>query len=100
MAAHPDVWGRILLEEPTNGPRQITSLAADHMTGVRLARDRQGRPAAVGIQWMGNDGNLAGLTIDVPNAIFLLSCLKSMQLDLQLPFPIDPRDPNSPLKRD
>jgi len=32
--------------------------------------------------------------MDFRNAMWLLSCLKSMQLDLDAPFPDDPRDPN------
>lgn len=88
--AGTDVWGNIILGDKG----AVRSLAADHITGVRLLRDNHGKPAAVGIQWMQDDGEPTGLTIDFANAMFLLSCLKSMQLDLDAPFPDDPRDPN------
>lgn len=89
MSNTPDVWGRIVVGEKG----AVKSLGADHITGVRVVRDGAGRPAAVGVQWMGDDGHPTGLTMDVRNAMWLLSCLKSMQLDLDLPFPEDPRDP-------
>lgn len=89
MKREPDVYGRVLVGEPG----AVKALGADHVIGVRVARNSEGRPAAVGIQWMGDDGDLTGLTVDLPNAMWLLSCLKSMQLDLELPFPDDPRDP-------
>ena len=85
----PDVWGNIVVGEAGT----VRSLSADHITGIRLLRDAQGRPAAVGVQWMQDDGEPTGLTMDFANAMWLLSCLKSMQLDLDAPFPEDPRDP-------
>lgn len=87
MAREPDVWGTIVVGEGG----AVRSLGADHITGVRVLRDAQGRPAAVGVQWMQDDGEPTGLTMRLPDAMFLLSCLKSMQLDLGLPFPDDPR---------
>lgn len=88
--ADVDIWGKIVVGESG----AVRSLVADHITGVRLLRDNAGKPAAVGVQWIQDDGQPTGLTMDFGNGMWLLSCLKCMQLDLDAPFPDDPRDPN------
>lgn len=87
----PDVWGQVVMEEPTGGPPQIVGLGAHHINGVRAARDDAGRVIAVGVQWVGDDGRLAGLAMDLPNALYLLNCLRAMQLELGIDLPDDPR---------
>jgi hypothetical protein len=90
MQREPDVWGEIRLGEPG----AVTALTAGRILGVRLARDEQGKPAAVGVQWLDERGHPVGLTMSFLDAIALLANLKAMQLDLDAPFPEDPRDPS------
>jgi hypothetical protein len=49
-----------------------------------------GKPSRVRIQYEGPVSPLE-LSMDFPNAMFLLSLLKSIQLDSGFPFPDDPR---------
>jgi len=90
MEREPDIWGAVRIGERG----AVTSLIADRMLGVRLGRDSSGQPAAVGIQWLDENQQPAGLTMSFLDAIALLANLKAMQLDLDAPFPDDPRDPN------
>ena len=39
------------------------------------------------------NGMLHSLTMDIDNAMYLLAILKGFQLDEDIPFPDDPRDP-------
>lgn len=66
---------------------------ADHVLGARILLDTKGRPEFVELQWQSTDG-VHQVRIEWRNALMLLSLLKSMQLDLEWPFPLDPRDPN------
>jgi len=81
------IYGRGFLGVPPHGVS-----VADHIHGIRLLTDHKGRPDAVEIQWHEVDKQAwQTLQMDYPNALFLLSCLKSMQLDQGTPFPDDPR---------
>ena len=65
---------------------------ADRISGGQLWYDQQDRPEWVTIQWQdGGEQLYHTLQMDFPNAMFLLSVLKSMQLDTGTPFPDDPR---------
>jgi hypothetical protein len=65
---------------------------ADRILGVQLSRDPQGRPDFVTVQYQSAEGQpFRSVRMDYVNALFLLSCLKSMQLDEGTPFPDDPR---------
>lgn len=89
MDREPDVWGAVA----GGDAGAVRSLLAGRILGVRLARDTEGHPAAVGVQWLDENRKPVGLTMDFRNAIALLAMLKAMQLDLDAPFPDDPRDP-------
>jgi hypothetical protein len=69
---------------------------ADRMLGARISFDLKNRPEWVDIQFQTADGQgIQEIRMDFVNAMFLLSCLKSMQLDSGLPFPDDPRAPSA-----
>lgn len=51
---------------------------------------------AVGIQYKDKSGQLHQLNMPMGDAMYLLSILKATQLNLDIPFPDDPRDPNAP----
>ena len=40
-------------------------------------------------------GRLCEITMKLGDALYLLSILKGIQLNLDIPFPDDPRDPNA-----
>lgn len=50
---------------------------------------------AVNIQYDDEDGRIHELTMRLDDALYLLSILKAMQLNLDIPFPDDPRDPDA-----
>jgi hypothetical protein len=67
-------------------------LHADHILGAQLSHDTQGRPEWVEIQWQEETGpEYRRMQLDFPNAMFLLSLLKSIQLESGIAFPDDPR---------
>lgn len=68
---------------------------ADRILGIRVSVDAKGRPEAVDLQYQTADGDqpFREVRMDFVNALFLLSALKSMQLDSGYPFPDDPRRP-------
>ena len=72
------------------GPSGETEVA-DHILGGQILHDAQGRPNFVLIQWQSGGGKIGELQVDYLNALFLLSMLKSIQLDQGTPFPDDPR---------
>lgn len=49
------------------------------------------------IQYEDIEKNWCELSMPLGDAMYLLSLLKSIQLTLDIPFPEDPRDPNSPV---
>lgn len=77
--------------------RPIPTSNADRILGCQLLSDRKGRPEWVYLQFetADGDGRFHQVRMDFPNALFLLSCLKSMQLDTGTPFPDDPRGSRS-----
>lgn len=75
----------------------IAAVRADHILGSRIELDAQRRPDQVAIQFAAIAG-VGEVQMDFAQAMFLLSTLKSIQLDTGLPFPDDPRaDRNNPL---
>lgn len=66
---------------------------ADHILGARVSADSKGRPEAIDVQFRTADGpgGVRQVRMDFVNALFLLSLLKSIQLDSGSPFPDDPR---------
>lgn len=74
---------------------KIPSATADRILGAQISHDAKGRPENVRIQWQTADGAhpFREVHMDFVNAMFLLSCLKSIQLDSGYPFPDDPRAP-------
>lgn len=52
---------------------------------------------AVEIQYEDEEGCVHSLSMRLPDAMYLLSILKGIQLTLDIPFPDDPRDANSPV---
>ncbi|WP_309772297.1 hypothetical protein [Agrobacterium larrymoorei] len=69
--------------------------SADDVKGVLVDT----KLSCVNIQYADADGGLHEISMDLPNAMYLLSLLKSIQLNLDIPFPDDPRDPASPVLR-
>lgn len=71
----------------------IPTVNADRILGAALVTDSKGRPEWVDVQYETADpnGRFRQIRMDFPNALFLLSCLKSIQLDSGVPFPNDPR---------
>lgn len=66
---------------------------ADRILGTQLLTDRRRRPEWVDLQFETADSEERFHQVRMPflDAMFLLSCLKSMQLDLGWNFPDDPR---------
>ncbi|WP_156439130.1 MULTISPECIES: hypothetical protein [Sphingomonadales] len=82
--------------EFATGP-MVRSEVADHILGALVELDSQRRPDQVAIQYRTTDG-FREVRMDFVQALFLLSTLKSIQLDTGVPFPDDPRaDRNNPL---
>lgn len=50
---------------------------------------------AVNIQYEDDKGRIHEVTMKLGDALYLLSILKAMQLNLDIPFPDDPRDPDA-----
>ncbi|KWT64250.1 hypothetical protein APY04_3514 [Hyphomicrobium sulfonivorans] len=69
----------------------IKSLHVEDMRGAIISRGRE----AVNIQFQDSASNLWELSMNLGNAMYLLSMLKGIQLTLDIPFPDDPRDPNA-----
>ncbi len=65
---------------------------ADRILGAWLQTDDAGKPQSVTIQYE-SSGKHIDLEVSFLNAMFLLSALKSIQLDTKTPFPDDPRAP-------
>lgn len=77
--------------------RDVGIQVADHILGTRVELDNQRRPDQIAIQFQTTDG-VRELRMDFVQAMFVLSTLKSIQLDTKTPFPDDPRgDRNNPL---
>lgn len=86
---HPKdkTYGEWIINDPPTDP-----VIADHILGLHLGHDKSGRPDFVEISWQtAGEGPCQVLQLDYLNALFLLSMLKSAQLDEGSPFPDDPR---------
>lgn len=68
----------------------ITDLAGHHILGAQLRFSPTGKPDAVAVQFDSHMGRHA-VEFGFLDAMFLLSLLKSIQLDTDTPFPDDPR---------
>lgn len=91
IAMHPKDkdYGEWVINDPPTDP-----IIADRILGLHVAHDQSGRPDFVEISWQTAEAEpFQVLQLDYPNALFLLSVLKSMQLDEGTPFPEDPRAP-------
>jgi hypothetical protein len=66
---------------------------AARLLGATLVCDDQGRPERVDLQFLTVDegGLFQQVRMDFPNALFVLSCLRSIQFDTETPFPEYPR---------
>lgn len=82
-------YGEWALSSPPIPPARV-----DRILGVRVKVGPDGRPAQVDLQYKSTQGPVQQVAMGLGDALFLLSTLKSMQLDFDLPFPDDPRDPN------
>jgi hypothetical protein len=68
------------------------ALHADRILGAQLSYDSGGRPEWVEFQWQEEAGpEYRRMQLDFPNAMFLLSLLRSIQLESGIEFPDDPR---------
>ncbi|MEQ9637109.1 MAG: hypothetical protein RLW68_13595 [Devosia marina] len=76
--------------ETANSPINILP-AVGKMMGASINYGHQ----AVGIQYKDKSGQLHQLNMPLGDAMYLLSILKATQLNLDIPFPDDPRDPNA-----
>jgi hypothetical protein len=87
MASDRDkIYGEWAISDPAE-PANVV----DRILGTQLLYDSKGRPEWVEIQFQSASEGVATVRTDFPNALFLLSCLKSLQLDSGVPFPDDPR---------
>jgi hypothetical protein len=68
----------------------VVRIPEGHILGSRLRRSENDDPIAVEIQ-VRSLGNIAMVELTIPQAMFLLSVLKSVQLEIGYPFPDDPR---------
>lgn len=74
----------------------VPECSADRILGVHISHDSQDRPDFVTLQYQSaGDPPVQSVRMDFVNAMFLLSCLKSLQLDEGIPFPDDPRAPSA-----
>lgn len=71
----------------------IPSIHMNHLMGFSVGRRPDGQPAGMDLQFQ-SQGQIHSVTIPLLEAMALLSMLKSFQLNEDLPFPEDPRDPN------
>ena len=77
----------------SDGPLPGALPDADHILGLRVVFDSRNRAEAIEVQYRTAEEPhpIRQFRMDFPNALFLLSLLKSMQLDAGIPFPDDPR---------
>jgi hypothetical protein len=66
---------------------------ADQILGTQLVTDSRRRPEWVYLQFQSADSEYPFKQLRMPfaDAMFLLSCLKGLQLDVGAPMPDDPR---------
>lgn len=83
-------------EDDVNKKIPITYLPA---VGEILGAEITPTVDAVSIQYKDNIGKIHELKMKLGDALYLLSILKAVQLNLDIPFPDDPRNPDAPLIR-
>lgn len=76
----------------------IKVITVDRIQGGGVVDDPQGNPREMHIQ-LSSGGSTLRLDIPWKDAMYLLSILKSAQLDTGFPFPDDPRMPPVPPKK-
>ncbi len=82
-------YGRVVASASDHpGPTQVVG----HIHGGFLLSDVRGRPKTVVIQH-GDEVPRHELHISFDDSMFLLSIVKGIQLDCEIPFPDDPRGP-------
>ena len=72
------------------GSEKLPSWSVGQIRGGLLETDKRGTPKAVAVHFAGPQGPHE-LRIGFGDAMYLLSMLKAIQLDLDIPFPDDPR---------
>ena len=77
------VYGKFSMET-------VVAIPEGRILGGRLRRNESDEPIKVEIQ-LQSLGKVAMIDLKIPEAMFLLSVLKSVQLDIGYPFPDDPR---------
>lgn len=78
------IYGKFLI-----GNVAIPTQRADHILGAQI-QERLAAPKAVTIQWQ-NASDPQQLTMELPQAMFLLSVLRAIQLDEKVKMPNDTR---------
>ena len=89
MSNQEQIYGQFAVGPPGSVP----TMHADRMMGFRIGRTPDGQIAGIDLQFE-TKGQPQSLTIPILDALALLGMLKSMQLNEDMPFPEDPRDPN------
>ena len=69
----------------------IVQFRAKKVHGMRASHGHE----AVKVQYEDYEGRTCELDMKLSDALYLLTLLKSAQLELDIPFPDDPRDPNA-----
>lgn len=88
MSKPVDIYGEFVVGPPGSVP----SVHMDEFMGFRVGRSSEGRIAGVDLHFRSR-GQVQSLTIPMPQAMAMLAYLKSLQLNEDVPFPEDPRDP-------
>ncbi|MEJ6790482.1 hypothetical protein BrevBR_13105 [Brevundimonas sp. BR2-1] len=89
MSDRVEVYGTVSIYEPGVIPTDHV----DRIHGLRVGRSPDGQPQGIEVQFDSGD-HRKHLTIPKMEALALLSFLKAFQLNEDLPFPEDPRNPN------
>lgn len=87
MTSNVDIYGEVRLDSAGNPP---PSRHVDTILGFRVGRVA-GKAAGLDIHFE-SQGEVLSMTVPLIQAMWLLSILKSFQLNEGLPFPDDPRD--------
>jgi hypothetical protein len=80
-----DIYGEIVVSTG-----KIPTVTVDRISGGRIERDASGKPARLHLHYFAG-GQPQVMVVGFLDGMFLLSVLKSIQLDTKTPFPDDPR---------
>ncbi len=80
-------------EEQIPGVKKLPVVSK--MNGLSFSHDQAG----LHIQYEDKGGHWYELSMPFLDGMYLLSLLKSLQLNIDFPFPDDPRDPSAPVVR-